>query len=155
MDSERLDYPRMIQDAVKGVVRQAMRTVEEEGFPGDHHFFITFRTSHPEVAMPESLHERFPEEMRIILQHQFWDLEVAEDGFAVTLSFNGQRAALAVPFDAVTSFFDPAANFALHFEVPDEEGENDEEPLADASASEGASGTVADVVSFEAFRKRQ
>jgi hypothetical protein len=120
-----LRYDQMIEEALRGVVRRALRSVAESGLPGSHHFYITFRTTAPGVEMAPRLREKYPDEMTIVLQYQFWALEVATDGFAVTLSFNDEPERLVVPFTAVTAFADPAAKFGLQFQqetgaAPDE-----------------------------------
>ena len=115
MSSDSIDYQRLVEDALRDVVRRVLAEVAEQGLPGDHHFYIGFRTGHPGVVMPRSLRDLYPEEMSLILQHQYWGLEVNDDGFAVELSFNGRRQRLEVPFAALTLFADPAAELALRF----------------------------------------
>lgn len=114
----RFDYPRMIHEALRGVVRLALTEVAEDGLEGDHHFYVGFRTDHPGVRMPGFLQKLHPEEITIILQNQFWDLVVEEDAFAVTLTFDGRRHRITVPFAAIESFADPGAPFGLRFDVP-------------------------------------
>jgi hypothetical protein len=116
VSEERLDYARLVRDALRDVPRQALRVAAEEGLPGEHHFYLTFRTTHPGVAVSPALHARHPEEMTIVLQHQFWNLAVGEDAFSVTLRFGGAPERLHVPFAALVAFADPAAGFALRFE---------------------------------------
>lgn len=116
MSEERLDYARLVREALRDVPRQALRVAAEEGLPGEHHFYLTFRTTHPGVAVSPALQARHPEEMTIVLQHQFWNLAVGEDAFSVTLRFGGAPERLHVPFAAVVAFADPAAGFALRFE---------------------------------------
>jgi uncharacterized protein len=114
--TETLDYAGFLQDALREMVRRVLEHVAEEGMPGEHHFFIGFRTDHPDVRMPAFLRDQYPEEIRIILQNQFWDLEVDEEAFSVSLSFAAARQRLTVPFGALTEFRDPAANLLLAFE---------------------------------------
>jgi hypothetical protein len=116
VSEERLDYARLVRDALRDVPRQALRVAAEEGLPGEHHFYLTFRTTHPGVAVSPGLHARHPEEMTIVLQHQFWNLAVGEDAFSVTLRFGGAPERLHVPFAALVAFADPAAGVALRFE---------------------------------------
>lgn len=118
MRSDPLRYDRLVEDALRGVVRAALGVVARQGLPGAHHFYITFRTHQRGVDIPEYLRAQFPGEMTIVLQHQFWALEVEEESFAVVLSFNNIRERLSVPFAAVTAFADPHANFALQFQPP-------------------------------------
>jgi len=117
MGQNRLDYERLCADALRGVVRRALAQVAERGLPGGNHFLITFKTDHPGVAMPDYLRERYPDTISVMLQYEFWNLEVDEDSFSVTLSFNEVRERLTVPFLAVTAFVDPFAKFQLKFEA--------------------------------------
>ena len=117
-----------MQDALKGVVRKVLTDAAQDGLPGDHHFYISFRTEHPGVRMSERLREKYPQEMTIVLQHQFWDLGVTEHAFEVGLSFSGVPERLLVPFDALTGFFDPSVQFGLKFEVQSEEAEAEPTP---------------------------
>ena len=112
-----LNYQAMTEDALRGVMRQALTIAANRGLPGQHHFYLTFRTKFPGVEIAEHLRERHPEEMTIVLQHQFWGLDVTDKQFAVTLSFNGQHERLTVPFPAVTAFVDPSVQFGLQFSV--------------------------------------
>ncbi len=113
MTKDLLRYDRMVERALRSVVREALRQIAEYGLPGAHHVYITFQTDHPGVALPDHLRERYPSEMTIVLQHQFWDLEVEDACFAVTLSFNDVLERLVIPFSAVTVFADPSVNFGL------------------------------------------
>jgi len=110
-----LRYDAMVEDALRGVVRRALELAAKKGLPGDHHFYITFRTDHPGVRVPVSLRERYPAEMTIVLQYQFWALKVDEEAFQVTLSFNDKPERLFVPLAAVTAFADPSVRFGLQF----------------------------------------
>jgi hypothetical protein len=118
MTSDGIDYQKFVEDALRDAVRRLLAEVAEQGFPGDHHFYIGFHTRHPGVAIPRSLHDLYPEEMTIILQHQFWNLEVSPEAFSVELSFSARRQRLCVPFAALTMFADPSAEFALRFQPP-------------------------------------
>ena len=113
-----LDYPRLMEQAVRGVVRQALEVAAGEGLPGDHHFYVTFRTDHPGVALSGPLRAQHPDEMTVVLQHQFWGLKVEPEAFTVTLRFSGRPETITVPLEAVTSFVDPASSFGLRFEPP-------------------------------------
>lgn len=112
-----LRYDRMVERALRGVMHDALLHVAKHGLPGAHHFYVTFRTDHPKVQIDPSLKTRFPQEMTIVLQHQFWDLVVEADGFMVTLSFNNVPQRLTIPFAAVTAFTDPSVNFGLQFQA--------------------------------------
>ncbi len=117
MSGDPLNYQAMTEDALRSVMRQALGVAANRGLPGQHHFYLTFRTKFPGVDIADHLHERHPEEMTIVLQHQFWGLDVTDKQFAVTLSFNGQHERLTVPFAAVTAFVDPSVQFGLQFSV--------------------------------------
>ncbi len=116
-------YNLLVEAALKGVVRQALERAAAEGLPGEHHFYLTFRTDDPETEISEVLAGQYPEEMTIVLQHQFWGLEVSEDRFRVTLTFNKMPETLEVPFRALTGFFDPSVQFGLQFQGGGEGGE--------------------------------
>ena len=145
-------YRDMMDRALRSVMRSALALVEKQGLPGKHHYCICFRTRHVGVVIPNHLRTRYPDEMTIVLQHQFWGLETAYDGFSVTLSFGGRRERLTVPFKAVTSFLDPAVNFRLRFGPPSEGGAED--ALGDTDAGgQGDDSSSATVVSLDEFRK--
>ena len=133
MTTDIIRYDLLVQDALRGVVRKVLSESAREGMPGDHHYYITFRTDAPGVRLSSRMREKYPGEMTIILQHQFWDLSVTEQNFEVGLSFNNIPESLLIPFDAVTGFFDPSVQFGLKFEVTEsgpEVGANDIEPSA-------------------------
>jgi uncharacterized protein len=124
-----IPYDEIVQDALRAVVGSVLGDVAKQGLPGNHHFYITFRTQAPGVAIPTRLLERFPDEMTIVLQNKFWDLKVDDKGFEVGLSFGQIPTHLSIPFDAVTAFVDPAVNFALHFQaMADDQGDAEHEP---------------------------
>lgn len=111
------DYPRLLQRALRTLVREVLTVAADDGLPGEHHFYLSLRTDRADVQVPPFLRQRYPEEMTVVLQNQFWDLQVDDAGFAVTLRFDGMPARLEVPFDAVVAFFDPAAQFGLRFDL--------------------------------------
>jgi hypothetical protein len=121
MSQDVLRYDLMVQDALKGVVRKILTEAARDGLPGEHHFYVTFRTTAPGVRLSQRLREKHPEEMTIVLQHQFWDLNVSDHSFEVGLSFSGVPERLLVPFDAITTFFDPSVQFGLKFETQEAE----------------------------------
>ena len=156
-------YDKMVERALRGVVREALARTAASGLPGTHHFYITFQTKHPGTTIPESLSSQYPEEMTIVLEHQFWDLEVEEDHFAVTLSFQSRPERLIVPFEAITAFTDPSCKFGLQFQANDggaagaasdeapskpAKAEAKKEPEADKAPKTG------EVVALDAFRKK-
>ncbi len=110
-------YDLLVQEALKGVVRKVLINAGKEGLPGDHHFYISFRTDFPGVRLSQRMREKYPEEMTIVLQHQFWDLGITEHTFEVGLSFSGIPERLLIPFDALVGFFDPSVQFGLKFEL--------------------------------------
>ncbi|MDW7553386.1 hypothetical protein D9623_06470 [Azospirillum brasilense] len=116
MPREQLRYDRMVEAALRGVVRDALRQVTDRGLPGDHHFYLTFRTGYPGVDIPEYLSSQYPNEMTIVIQYQFYGLEALDDHFEVTLSFNNVHERLVIPYAAITTFADPSENFALQFQ---------------------------------------
>ncbi len=114
-----IPYDEIVQEALRAVVGRVLGEIQNNGstLPGNHHFYITFKTGAPGVSIPQHLRERFPDEMTIVLQNKFWDLGVDEDGFTVGLSFNQMPAKLDIPFSAITAFVDPAVDFGLQFQA--------------------------------------
>lgn len=164
MPEDTLRYDKMVEDALRGVVRDALTITARDGLMGEHHFYITFRTRFPNVRLADYMLARHPEEMTIVLQHQYWGLEVEEDYFEVTLSFSGISERLHIPFAAVTGFADPSAKFGLQFQVEDDEGggggEVEDEEFIPAPALPQAKGDLkgddegGKVVALDAFRKK-
>ena len=165
MATDHIRYDMLARDALRGVLRRVLTDAAEHGLPGDHHFFITFLSTAEGVKLSPRLLAQYPEEMTVILQHQFWDLTVTEDRFEVGLSFGGVAERLVVPFNSIKSFFDPSVQFGLQFEpadapvanlpavpaptaptVPTPAIENKDEP---AKPNEGA-----EVVRLDRFRKK-
>jgi len=163
MDDE-LRYDRMVESALRGVVREALAQVAEKGLTGDHHFYLTFVTNHRGVAIPEYLRQKYPQEMTIVLQHQFFGLEVCEDRFSVSLSFSSKTERLVIPLAAITTFADPSVNFALQFQSAKEAAEAEDADAAETpdepaetavkAPAEGAPADGAKVVALDAFRKK-
>ncbi len=117
MASDLIRYDLMVQEALRNVVRKVMQDAAKDGLRGDHHFFITFRTKSAGIRLSDRMKARYPDEMTIILQHQFWDLAVTDSFFEVGLSFGGVPERLLIPFESLSAFSDPAAEFGLKFEV--------------------------------------
>ena len=115
MAKDILNYENMVERALRSVVIDALVQASEFGLPGTHHLYITFATDASEVEIPDRLREKFPEEMTIVLQHQFWDLTINDHKFSVILSFNGKKKNISVPFNSITSFSDPSVGFSLQF----------------------------------------
>lgn len=158
MPEDMLRYDKMVEDALRGVVRDALTLTARDGLMGDHHFYITFRTHLPGVRLAKHILARHPDEMTIVLQHQFWNLEVTDEYFEVTLSFSGASERLHIPFSAVTGFADPSAKFGLQFQVEEDEAEyEDDEPAPPpppAPTKSEAKDEGAKVVALDAFRKK-
>jgi hypothetical protein len=160
MPQDAFHYDKMIESALRGVVRDALIRVSRDGLPGDHHFYIGFATREPGVELPASLLARFPKEMTIVVQHQFWDLKVEEDLFSIVLSFQRHPERLVIPFAAIKSFADPSVNFALEFAAPvtaaatEPEGEAETAALPTPPAEPKEERTTGEVVALDAFRKR-
>jgi hypothetical protein len=121
MSEDLIRYDILAQEAMRGVVRKVLTEVAQTGLPGDHHFFVTFNTRFPGVRVSSRVREQYPEEMTIVLQHQFWDLSVTETTFEVGLSFNSVPERLLVPFEAITAFVDPHASFGLKLEASEDD----------------------------------
>ena len=183
MADDQIRYDILAQEALRGVMRKVLAEVARTGLPGNHHFFITFLTGAPGVRISGRLRERYPEQMTIVIQFQYWDLKVTDTGFEVGLSFSDVPEKLEIPFSAVRGFYDPSVNFELEFDVKAEEadGEDEEEPAAQgpvaiapekkapvrkkqaeadkpdqgkAEDGDTAPNKGADVVSLDAFRKK-
>ena len=175
MEDAILRYDIWIEEALRGVIRRSLTTVEEFGLPDDHHFYITFKTDHPDVNIADWLRAEYPDEMTIVMQHQFDDLGVGEDGFTIKLRFGGRPERLDVPFEAITSFADPSVSFGLQLkslDQDDEDGDYDDltpeelglEPSANSSGVSTGNNDgddldddkkTGEVIALDAFRKKQ
>jgi hypothetical protein len=151
-----MGYETLQQEALRGVIKAALaRAAPPRGLPGEHHFYISFRTGAPGVNIPPDLSARYPDEMTIVLQNQFWDLTPSETEFAVTLQFGGQPKVLTVPYEAITRFYDPSVQYLLQFSPP---------PTAPSSSAKSATpparkgphsaGSEPKIVSLDQFRKK-
>lgn len=177
MSQDHIRYDILAQEALRGVIKKVlMETAATGQLPGEHHFFITFLTNAPGVRISTALQDRYPEQMTIVVQHQFWDLKVSDTQFEIGLSFSDQPEKLVVPFSAVRGFYDPSVNFELEFDtliIEDEEGAEiaeldaskeiaklEKPQIDDASEDSDVAETSddndggADVVSLDAFRKK-
>jgi uncharacterized protein len=159
MAQDHFHYEKMVETALRGVARQALAVAARDGLPGDHHFYISFRTAAPGVVLPPQLLAKFPEEMTIVLQHQFWGLEVGDEAFSVSLSFGGRLEQLTIPFAAIAAFSDPSVKFGLQFEMPAalpaEAAEAAGRPAALPPAETAApQRPAAEIVTLDRFRKR-
>lgn len=182
MAEDQIRYDILAQEALRGVMRKVLAEVARTGLPGNHHFFITFLTNAPGVRISSRLRERYPDQMTIVLQYQFWDLKVSETGFEVGLSFSDIPERLEIPFSAVRGFYDPSVNFELEFDVkteapapaevdalprqgraadkkadtkaPPKKKDTPAKEATPESAAADKEGKGADVVSLDAFRKK-
>ncbi|MCB2053227.1 MAG: hypothetical protein KDE35_03155 [Geminicoccaceae bacterium] len=127
MRRDKIEYGELVEKALRNVVREVLGRLVRHEVAEPHHFYITFRTTHSAVGMPDYLRERYPAEMTVVLQHQYWDLEVGDTGFSVTLSFNDKLERLVVPYEAIKVFADPGVEFGLQFTI-DTEGQTAETP---------------------------
>ncbi|HEY6630061.1 MAG TPA: SspB family protein [Rhizobiaceae bacterium] len=179
MAEDHIRYDILAQEALRGVMRKVLAEVARTGLPGNHHFFITFLTGAPGVRISPRLREKYPEQMTIVIQFQYWDLKVSETGFEVGLSFSDVPERLEIPFSAVRGFYDPSVNFELEFDVKAEVPASEEKPAAlqaeitkapasakksdakkkpaeakEPSAASSSAAKGAEVVSLDAFRKK-
>ena len=157
MATDHIRYDVLARDALRGVLRRVLADAAEHGLPGEHHFYIGFRTQYPGVEVPRFLREQYPEEVTIILQNQFWGLEVGPEDFSVLLSFGGSRQRLYVPFAALTTFGDPSANFGLRFQeagTPDAPEAAAEAPRPGPVAVPAPPPREGDVIRFDPSRRR-
>ena len=158
--SRRIDYGNLMHDAMRGLIQRVLSGVAETGtLPGQHHFFITFDTMHPDVEIADWLSDRYPGEMTIVIQHWFSNLVVTDEGFSITLNFGNNPEPLYIPYDSIKTFVDPSVEFGLRFETQsedsDEDEDDDEAPMDELveALAEDDKPTEAEVVSLDKFRK--
>jgi hypothetical protein len=154
---DEMHYEQLAQDALRGVIRSALeRAALPEGIPGAHHFYVTFKTRAPGVSVPPDVMAKYPDEMTVVLQHQYWDLKVEADRFSVMLKFGGMPKVLSMPYTAVTRFYDPSVQFLLQFESPATVEEiAAESPPPESSETPPSNGDDGPkVVSLDQFRKK-
>ena len=150
--SRTIEYGHLMHRAMRGLIQSVLEDVSRDGLPGAHHFFITFDTTHPQVAIADWLRERYPEEMTIVIQHWFEGLEVTDEGFAITLNFGNQPEPMVIPFDSLRTFVDPSVEFGLRFES--HSGRDDPEaPSGEEDGEDDPAPHDAEVVSLDKFRK--
>ncbi len=159
-----IDYGNLMHQAMRGLIQEVLQGVKDNGLPGEHHFFITFDTRHPDVNIAAWLTDRYPEEMTVVMQHWYDNLDVTDEGFAVTLNFGDAPEPLYIPYDAIQTFVDPSVEFGLRFETQSSDDEDDEDELhlvdvddveddiEDDTPEEEIKGE-AEVVSLDSFRK--
>ncbi|EEW24003.1 SspB family protein [Rhodobacter ferrooxidans] len=153
--TQSIDYGNLMHRAMRGLIQSVLADVARDGLPGAHHFFITFDTTHPDVQIAKWLHDRYPAEMTVVIQHWFEDLIVTDKGFSITLNFGNQPEPLVIPFDSLLTFVDPSVEFGLRFE-PQGDAEDDEDEAGDIDDDDDepeAKPHAAEVVSLDKFRK--
>ena len=161
--SRDIDYGNLMHEAMRGLIRKVLLDVADRGLPGNHHFFITFDTAHPDAELADWLSDRYPGEMTVVMQHWYDGLEVTEEGFSVTLNFGDAPEPLYIPYDAIRTFVDPSVEFGLRFEQQDGE-EKETETLIEVSAEQAEKEPAtlevaeeeakpAEIVSLDSFRK--
>ena len=160
----KLNYSDIVKNALKGVLREVLTATQNEGLPDPHHFYINFDTTHPEVVISKQLLNLYPKEMQIVIQHQYWNLQVEENYFRITLSFNGVKEELTIPFSSIKNFSDPYAEFSLQFDnnsqnkVNDEEDSNQINSPLDSSEEKNKINkekeTNKNVITLDSFRKK-
>ena len=159
-----IDYGNLMHEAMRGLIRKVLQGVCDNGLPGEHHFFITFDTSHPDAELADWLSDRYPGEMTVVMQHWYDNLEVSEDGFSVTLNFGDAPEPLYIPYDSIKTFVDPSVEFGLRFESQDEDDQDQMVTRAPVPAPKPAkepedktkpedAAKDAEIVSLDSFRK--
>ena len=153
--SRSIDYGNLMHEAMRGLIQQVLSDVAKDGLPGAHHFFITFDTMHPDVEIADWLSDRYPGEMTVVIQHWFDNLDVTDQGFAITLNFGNSPEPLYIPYDAIKTFVDPSVEFGLRFETQDESdtGEVIAEAPMDEMVEPDEPHKDAEVGSLDKFRK--
>ena len=164
MTTRSIDYGNLMHRAMRGLIQNVLQDVADRGLPGDHHFFITFDTMHPDVEIADWLSDRYPNEMTVVIQHWFDNLDVSDEGFAITLNFGENPEPLYIPYDAIQTFVDPSVEFGLRFETQSDD-EDEDEAVPDAAEApmetmakpkddrDEKAPKEAEVVSLDQFRK--
>ena len=151
-----IHYGNLMHRAMRGLIQQVLENVAKTGLPGNHHFFVTFDTMHPDVEIADWLSDRYPGEMTVVIQHWFANLDVTDEGFTITLNFGDNPETLYIPYDAIKTFVDPSVEFGLRFETQDEPTAITEAPMhemAEPDDTKPAARKEAEVVSLDKFRK--
>ena len=157
MDNNNIDYDRIVEDTLRLVVKKSLEIINEEGLPGDHHFYISFDSTYKGVKVPSELKVGVDNEIKIILQHQFWDLTIDDHKFSVVLSFNGKKKIIFVPFNSIISFSDPSVGFSLQFKKDlFAENTNKEKKISPKNVNEDKKKKLnAEIFSLDAFRSKK
>ena len=157
IDKKSIDYDQIVEDSLRLVVKKSLELVNEEGLPSDHHFYISFDSTHNEVKVPSELKVGEDNEIKIILQHQFWDLNIDDHKFSVVLSFNGKKKNISVPFNSIISFSDPSVGFSLQFKKNflAENTVEEKKILSNKSNKDKKEKLNAEIFSLDAFRSKK
>lgn len=158
-NNDTINYEYLVQSALRVVVKDVLKKIETEGLKGNHHFYISFSTKHPDADIPDYLRDLYPEEITIVLQHEFWDLVVQDDSFSVTLCFNNVNERLTIPFISIISFVDPSVKFGLQFtpimeKKPALEGKKKKSNISLKNLKENKTDDKSNVVTLDSFRKK-
>ncbi|MEM9031851.1 MAG: ClpXP protease specificity-enhancing factor SspB [Pseudomonadota bacterium] len=151
--TRKIDYGNLMHQAMRGLIQRVLQDVSEQGLPGQHHFFITFDTMHPDVEIADWLSDRYPDEMTVVMQHWFDSLEVSDEGFSVTLNFGDSPEALYIPYDAIRTFVDPSVEFGLRFETQDDSDPDDDGEPFQVAHEDPDIQRDAEILSLDKFRK--
>ena len=153
--ADEIDYGNLMHNAMRSLIQDVLTEVENNGLPGEHHFFITFDTNHASVEMASWLKDRYPTEITVVMQHWYDDLEVKDDGFSVTLNFGDTPEHLVIPYEAILTFVDPSVEFGLRFETNEEDEDTDEQKptVSKESNKDDTKKETGQVVSLDKFRK--
>ena len=155
--TRKIDYGNLMHRAMRGLIQDVLADVSQNGLPGQHHFFITFDTMHPDVEIADWLSDRYPDEMTVVMQHWYDNLDVGDEGFSVTLNFGDSPEPLYIPYDAIKTFVDPSVEFGLRFETPEDDEDEATAPVAvedrDGDDAEEEPHKDAEIVSLDKFRK--
>ena len=156
MRADTINYPYLIDQAMRGVVRDVLKKVQISGLPANHHFYISFSTTHPDVKISEQLREKYPKEITIVIQHQYWDLQVDEEKFTVSMSFAGIPEKLIVPFAALLGFADPSIKFGLQFQTLEDSSDFVPPPVdfVATKSEEEHHDSGEKIISLDSFRKK-
>ena len=161
-NKENIDYDYIVENALRGVVKESLKIASKDGLKNDHHFYISFNSKYPGVVIPSELVNKNDEEIKIILQHQFWDLSPEKDKFSVTLSFDKKKKKIIVPYNAIVSFSDPSVGFGLQFKCDLKDKNSDKELIYDTTSSDDKIKKIktfekkeAEIVSLDAFRPKE
>lgn len=158
--SQSIEYGNLMHRALRRLIQEVLEDVRDNGLPGDHHFFITFDTRYPDVKIAQWLMDRYPSDMTVVIQHWFDNLEITDQGFAVTLNFGDSPEPLYIPFESIKTFVDPSVEFGLRFESQSEDEDEEDDTVSEIApvdpepVEEPAEASDADVVSLDSFRKK-